>query len=608
MDFSLVSSLNIDYPTRVDYVEVDLSLYPREVISLQNVNNLVIISEPETDVIKKDNSLYYKWRDLEEKTLKFGVSAKVTSRNDLKAISNKVNFPILSKENLVYTAETEHIDFNEQIRAQAKEITKGETDLYFVTYKLAEWVKANVKYDLSTLTVKADKKSTWVFENKRGVCDEITNLFISFLRTLGIPSRFVFGVVYSNVEDKWGNHGWAEVYFPDYGWVPFDVTFGQYGWIDASHIKLKDSLDSGEPSVKYSWKSSGADITAKDTVIETTLIEKNGKLKPKISLDVEVLKDDVGFGSFSLVEVTLKNLNPYYIPTVLYFTKAPLLIGENTKRILLKPNEEKKVFWIITSPINLEKGYTYKSIAEVKSIFGAVDSDRITFSEKEKVYSLNEIEERLNELIKKEEKTDFDFNCILDKTDYYKYETAKVDCSLKNEGSTNFERINVCLENDCRIVDLLKYGEMKINFNLNLIDYLEDEIVIEAKYKDETKKVYLEQLMLESEGIKITDIDYPKTLEYNQEGNLTFYLYSDEEIKNFLITVYPFKKYNLENFKGSKMFILPFKGKDLDPNGEVILDIFYDSRNVRKKFNVEITNMPWYGKIKMSLAKLFRVF
>jgi hypothetical protein len=56
------------------------------------------------------------------------------------------------------------------------------------------------------------------------------------------------------------------------------------------------------------------------------------------------------------------------------------------------------------------------------------------------------------------------------------------------------------------------------------------------------------------------------------------------------------------------MFALPFKGQDLDPNGEVIIDIFYDSRNLRKTFNVEITNIPWYGKIKMSLAKLFRVF
>ncbi|GAI54986.1 unnamed protein product, partial [marine sediment metagenome] len=115
-----------------------------------------------------------------------------------------------------------------------------------------------------------------------------------------------------------------------------------------------------------------------------------------------------------------------------------------TKRILLKPNEEKKIFWIIGSPINLEEGYTYKSLTEVKSIFGAVDSDEIIFSEDKKVYSLNEIEERLDELIKKEEKKDFDFNCMLDKNDYYKYETVNIECALINEGITDFKNIVVC--------------------------------------------------------------------------------------------------------------------------------------------------------------------
>jgi len=206
MDFSLTSSLNIDYPSRVDYVEVDLSLFPREVISIQNVNNLKINSEPEIDVVKKDNALFYKWKNLEGKTLKFGVDAIVVSRNDLKIITDEIKFPILSKENLEYTKETEYIDFNEKIKNKAKEVTQGETDLYFIVHKLAGWVKENVKYDLNTLTEKADKPSTWVFENRQGVCDEITNLFISFLRTLDIPARFVSGVVYSNVENKWGNH------------------------------------------------------------------------------------------------------------------------------------------------------------------------------------------------------------------------------------------------------------------------------------------------------------------------------------------------------------------------------------------------------------------
>jgi len=608
MDFSLASSLNIDHPTMVDYVEVDLSLFPRETTQLQSIYNLEINSEPEIDVTKKGESLFYRWKNLEGKTLQFGINSKIVSRNDLKIISNEVKFPILVKENLEYIEETEHINFNEKIKDKAKEITQGETDLYFITYKLAEWVKENVKYDLNTLTAKADKSSTWVFENRNGVCDELTNLFISFLRTLGIPARFVSGVVYTNVEDNWGNHGWAEVYFPDYGWVPFDVTFGQYGWLDASHIKLKDSLDSGEPSIKYSWKSSGADITAEEVDIKTVLIEKGKKSKPRVSLDVKILKDEVGFGSYSLAEVNVKNPHPYYVSTVLYLTKASLLIGDNTKRILLKPNEEKKIFWIIGSPINLEEGYTYKSLIEVKSIFSAIDSDDITFAKGDKIYSLNEIEGRLNELVKKEEKTDFDFNCILEKDDYYKYETVNVECVLKNEGTTIFEKINVCLEGDCKILDLFGYGEVKTSFNLDLIEYNKDELILEARYRDEIKKVYLDFITLKSLNIEITKIDYPKTLGYEEEGSLTFYLYSDEEIKNILVKTYPIKEFTIENFKGYKSFSVPFKGKDLDLSGNIIIDISYNDKNLKKEVIIGVTNITWYGKVKAILRSIFRTF
>ena len=59
------------------------------------------------------------------------------------------------------------------------------------------------------------------------------------LRSIGIPARFVTGTASSGtIAEGWGNHGWAEVYFPEKGWIPWDVTFGQYGWVDSSHLKL----------------------------------------------------------------------------------------------------------------------------------------------------------------------------------------------------------------------------------------------------------------------------------------------------------------------------------------------------------------------------------
>ena len=56
-------------------------------------------------------------------------------------------------------------------------------------------MRKNVKYDITTSTEDVSQKSSWVLKNKIGVCDEITNLFISLNRASGIPARFVSGVV-----------------------------------------------------------------------------------------------------------------------------------------------------------------------------------------------------------------------------------------------------------------------------------------------------------------------------------------------------------------------------------------------------------------------------
>ena len=75
-------------------------------------------------------------------------------------------------------------------------------------------------------------------------------------RSLGIPARFSSGISYSTSDlfpEPWQPHGWAEVYFPGVGWVSFDITFGEYGYIDVTHIKLRDGFDPTEPATKFEW-------------------------------------------------------------------------------------------------------------------------------------------------------------------------------------------------------------------------------------------------------------------------------------------------------------------------------------------------------------------
>lgn len=70
-----------------------------------------------------------------------------------------------------------------------------------------------------------------VYANRRGVCQDFTNLFICLARLLGVPARYVCGYIYTgpkheNQRQAEASHAWAQVYLPEAGWKGFDPTNG----------------------------------------------------------------------------------------------------------------------------------------------------------------------------------------------------------------------------------------------------------------------------------------------------------------------------------------------------------------------------------------------
>jgi transglutaminase-like putative cysteine protease len=62
-------------------------------------------------------------------------------------------------------------------------------------------------------------------EHGWGVCQDFTHLMIGMARALGIPARYVSGLLHPQAERFRGytqTHAWAELYFPSAGWVGFD--------------------------------------------------------------------------------------------------------------------------------------------------------------------------------------------------------------------------------------------------------------------------------------------------------------------------------------------------------------------------------------------------
>jgi transglutaminase-like putative cysteine protease len=81
------------------------------------------------------------------------------------------------------------------------------------------------------------------FALRRGVCQDLTHIFIASARRLGIPARYVGGHFYriDGVTAQEAGHAWAEIYVEDLGWVGFDATNG-ISTTDA-HVRVAVGLD-----------------------------------------------------------------------------------------------------------------------------------------------------------------------------------------------------------------------------------------------------------------------------------------------------------------------------------------------------------------------------
>jgi len=591
----------------VKYININLSHYPYEDFN-QEVIELDI--KPQADI--ENNAMLFSWQNPKNK-ISFGYTTKIKTTSNIVKIKDKVKFPILDlpEELKQYTDPAEIIDSDdEDVIVFASEIAEGEDDLVVVAYKIAEWTKNNIKYNLSTLTAKASLKASWVLDNRQGVCDELTSLFIAMLRSLGVPGKFVSGIAYTESElfpENWGSHGWAEIYFPGYGWVPYDVTYGQYGYIDPTHVKLKESFDSNEPSVQYRWVSRNIELETEELSIDTSLGEIIGRTSDAVNIDVKILKENIGFGSHNLIEVILENTKDYYISSEIYISKPKEveLTEDFFKNVLLKPNEKKSVFWIVKLTEDLQKNFIYTFPIKVGTIKGSEKSIEFKSKNRDITYSFDEINNVLNQKKEEEEKVysrDVEIDCNIAQKEFYAYEKALVKCKIKNIGNTVLKNLNVCFESDCTKTNLGIVQEKNFNYTVEKSITGNQESIFKVKSPDVSKAGYVEFNVLDKPEIKIIDIGAPDNVEYEDAFKIEFLLSkaSSSNPKNIEITITQnnFEKtWNLKELSEDRKFIINLLSKNLKKGiNEFTIVVKYEDGNgkpyqTKETFSVELINV-----------------
>ena len=616
---NISSSMNIvpenkDYS--VDYVIAKLSFFPEDDFQ-QRLTKL----ETNPDSFKKDSIIEFKWEQPDEKELYFLLKSEVETEDKFKEITKKVGFPLknLDEEYIKYTKLTENIDLNEDMIRIASGLAEGEDDLYVITHKIAEWVSQNIEYDIKYGT--STEKSSWVLENRIGTCDEFSSLFIALCRSLGIPARYVSGVAYSNLPELegFGNHAWAEVYFPDYGWVPFDPTYGEFGFVNPSHIKLKTSADSGNASTSYEWRGHGFDVIAEKLDISAALKKTEGMKNPFISINTGVLKNSIGFGSYNIVEATIDNLNNYYVPVTLRLS-APieLDVTDNKKNILLKPNEIKKVYWIVRITEDLKRNYIYTLPVTVYELSDISSTSSIESKFGDMILTKQEVDEILEAEAEENLKTysrEIDLRCSLDKEEYYINETILANCFIKNTGNIFLNNIKICLENDCKILNLGISQEKSINLSAKPKSLGKKQAVIKAMNDQVSKTFYLDYNILDYPNITIADLSYPDEVLFNKDYSVSFTLNKSSSSipKNVEISLLQnsfYEKWNLEELDNHKIFSISLNSKTLHEgrNEFKIIIIYKDDKNneyeTTKDFSVIVAKLSFPQKVLSLLYSL----
>jgi transglutaminase-like putative cysteine protease len=122
-----------------------------------------------------------------------------------------------------------------RLRLLADSITAHAPNAYAKEQAITAWLGQHTKYSLNAPASPKGAKDAvdyFVFESKRGWCEQIASALTVMLRLEGVPARVATGFATGDADAFTGRytvrerdaHAWTEVYFPGIGWQGFDPT------------------------------------------------------------------------------------------------------------------------------------------------------------------------------------------------------------------------------------------------------------------------------------------------------------------------------------------------------------------------------------------------
>lgn len=204
---------------------------PRTDVSRQTDFMLINTSQPNY-IISPDafahKSIYM------ERTTRAGEDAVFEYTFSYKAYAQYHHFNPLRDVKPYDTTSAEYIEFTKErlphiIKSQRIiTLTKGligqETNPFLQLQKIFSYISLNYPWAGAREYSTIDCIPLYVLDNRHGDCGQVSLLFISMCRSIGIPARWQSGwMLHPGSENL---HDWAEAYIEGVGWIPVDQSFG----------------------------------------------------------------------------------------------------------------------------------------------------------------------------------------------------------------------------------------------------------------------------------------------------------------------------------------------------------------------------------------------
>ena len=215
-------------------------------IELLSVNDSNYVIAPEH---KKHRTIYMEKRAKKNAPTVFSYSLRYTSRAEWHSLDD-TTFPPYTKTGELYQKYTDerspHIIFSRRIKTLTDSIIKGVENPYQKVRKIYEWIDYNIPWASAREYSTIPNIPRYVLDNMHGDCGMQTLLFITMARYAGIPAKWQSGWMMH--PGHVNLHDWAEVYYPNTGWVPVDQSFSLQ---DTESTKVKYFYTSGIDAYRF---------------------------------------------------------------------------------------------------------------------------------------------------------------------------------------------------------------------------------------------------------------------------------------------------------------------------------------------------------------------